>query len=150
MLMSLLLIPKFSLPAEQMESYSASRANFSPLSALPSFIKASRKSLFYTRLTNGFAGMTSISPLPLLCGEQCPLYSPQFSSVTSAVEESIVWCRPPASISVRTAVSANASSVTLHLQFFCFVISLEQGLGRWLGSKPMNPSPCPHGSRGTT
>jgi len=41
----------------------------SPSSALPSFIKASRRSLFYTRLTNRFAGMISISPLPFLCGE---------------------------------------------------------------------------------
>lgn len=47
----------------------------SPRSALPSFIKASRKNLFYTRLRNGFAGMTSISPMPLFCGEQCPFYS---------------------------------------------------------------------------
>lgn len=44
MLMSLLLIPKFSLPAEQMESYSASRANFPHLAVLflPSLKPAER------------------------------------------------------------------------------------------------------------
>lgn len=34
MLMSLFLIPKFSLPAEQMENYNASRANFLHLAVL--------------------------------------------------------------------------------------------------------------------
>lgn len=132
MLMSLFLIPKFSLPVEQNESYSASRANFPHLTVLffPSLNPAERIS----STPDLQMDLLSSQILPLLCREQRPLYSPYsvLSTVTSAVEESIVWYRPPESTSVRTDVSANATSVILHLWFLCFVGSLERGLGRWV------------------
>lgn len=82
----------FTLPAEQMESYNASRANFPHRTVHPLFfIKASGKSLLNTRCINGCAGINSISSLPLLSGKQCPLYYPHtriLSSVVAAVEES--------------------------------------------------------------
>lgn len=77
-------IEVFPLPAEQMESYNASRANF-PWCAvhLLSLIEARGKSFLNIRCINGCAGTTSISPLPLPSGKLCP-HTP---SVISTVEQ---------------------------------------------------------------
>lgn len=84
----------FTLPAEQMESYNVSRANFPHLKVHPLFfIKASGKRLLNTRCVNGCAAIQSTSSLPLLDGKQCPVYYPHtkvLSSVISAAEKSPV------------------------------------------------------------
>lgn len=84
-------IAVFPLPAEQMESYNASRANFPQCTVHLLFLTEVRgKSVLNSRCINGCAGTTSISPLPLPSGKLCPHNYPHMRvlpAVISAVEE---------------------------------------------------------------
>lgn len=124
-------IEVFTLPAEQMESYNASRAN-SPQRTVRLLSRG--KSVLNTRCINGCAGTTSIPPLPLLSGKLCPHNYPHtkvLPSVISAVEEAPI-IRGGADFELPGRLAQAATSGAL-LWCLWFVGNLGLFLRRWVG-----------------